>query len=439
MARHVVSDTKLDCEHLLGQFLDERHYDTLVQEDMDFYAPPGVDGIVGEQNCIFMFRKNFFSEEQQKIAYDNMSYVANILSDNRGTAAGTGTGFSIDDPGIRKGFITKYQEEMMDAIMSVSSEELYESEDPISVIQRKYPTDKERKLLGDNASNYRWVTVKTEPDGFIFDGWVERMKSLPTKERQDSCRDIQKYISSSSYGAAVHSNIAGFMDRFPRLPYCRGTRANMLSPNALENSVPFFARLDEGFAQFLPERYAAQRERASRIDNRFVVPGTVFTTITVNKNFRTAAHRDAGDLSAGFSNLTVVTNGKNFSGGYLILPEYRIAVDIRPGDLLLINNHEGIHGNTPIVEEEPGASRISFVCYFREKMSECESFEIENARYEFVKERSVNVNHPGWRPRWNGVSEGMWQSDEWFEYRETKLGIPAPKKSEDTGLEDMFA
>ncbi len=35
----IVADKWLNCEHLLGTFLDESHYDTLIEEDCDFYYP----------------------------------------------------------------------------------------------------------------------------------------------------------------------------------------------------------------------------------------------------------------------------------------------------------------------------------------------------------------------------------------------------------------
>jgi hypothetical protein len=141
----------------------------------------------------------------------------------------------------------------------------------------------------------------------------------------------------------------------------------------------------------------------------------VFTTVTVNKSFRTAAHRDAGDLDSGLSNLLVVGSG-DYTGGYLIFPEYRVAVNVRPGDLLLVNNHEIIHANTPIVLNNPQAERISLVCYFREKMLELKSWEYEQLRRQFVDDRRLNQKHPLWRPLWNGVSASMWDSQEWLDY-----------------------
>ena len=113
----------------------------------------------------------------------------------------------------------------------------------------------------------------------------------------------------------------------------------------------------------------------------------------------------------------------------MIAPEYRVAVNVRPGDLLLINNHEVMHGNTPIELLDETAERISLVCYFRENMLTLGSKEYEDCRYEFVESRRLNKEHPGHknedgseRHLWNGVSQGMWTSQEWYDFCEDKLG-----------------
>jgi hypothetical protein len=181
-------------------------------------------------------------------------------------------------------------------------------------------------------------------------------------------------------------------------------------------AFPFLQSLNRGFKQLLPKRWSAQRAAANKIDPAFLVPETVFTTITVNKTFRTACHRDAGDFSDGLSNLLVLSNNGNYSGGYLVFPEVRVAVNVRPGDLLLVNNHEIIHGNTPIVLKDDEAERISLVCYLREGMLELGSKEYEEIRYNFVEFRRKNPEHPLQRRAWNGVSTGMWESQEWYDY-----------------------
>jgi len=37
MTKVIIAKNKIDCEHLLGQFLDESHFDTLIEADTDCY------------------------------------------------------------------------------------------------------------------------------------------------------------------------------------------------------------------------------------------------------------------------------------------------------------------------------------------------------------------------------------------------------------------
>ena len=191
-------------------------------------------------------------------------------------------------------------------------------------------------------------------------------------------------------------------------------------------------------------------EAAKKLDPAFLVPGTPFTTVTVNKSFRTACHFDAGDFTEGLSNLLTLSNNGNYKGCYLVAPEYRVAVNPRPGDLLLINNHEVMHGNTQIELLDEEAERISLVVYFREKMAELGSKQYEDCRYEFVEQRRLNKEHPdqkyedgSQRHLWNGVSSAMWESEEWYEYLESKLGKDTllkyhPESQKANSLEGFF-
>ena len=117
----------------------------------------------------------------------------------------------------------------------------------------------------------------------------------------------------------------------------------------------------------------------------------------------------------GFSNLTAVTNqGKGWKGAALVVPEYRAAINVRPGDLLLVANHTAIHGNLAL--EGDDNDRLSLVAYFREDMLQLKSFEYEQLRKQFVVENSKNKNHPYYRPLFNGVYPDCFKSKEWAEY-----------------------
>jgi hypothetical protein len=439
-----------ESEHLLGMFVDENHYDILVEEDMDCYLPANCDLATqvscdkdcsscdtgaDERRIAFKFRKNFFTKEEQDQAYIGLREAA-VRTENRGLASGIKEGVTVNGEG--REWVTNYQEEMLNAILAGRDAALVD-EDPIVELRKKYPTPEARlKALGSGKNNV-WVISRFRGK-FNFDEWVNSIVDKTPEERATSAEDVMTMVSETSYGNPVDSGIAGWYDRYPRIPYGRATTYTRDNPEKFAMAFPFLQSLARGFKELLPWRFNNQMEAANKLDPRYLVPGTPFTTLTVNKTFRTAAHRDAGDLDSGLSNLLVLSNDGRFTGGYLVFPEIRVAVNVRPGDLLLVNNHEVIHGNTPIVCEE-GSERISLVVYFREKMLELGSFEYEELRYQFVESRRTNKDHPLWKKLWNGVSPGMWDTQEWFDYLRDHGGEEMLQKyhPQTVSLEEFFS
>ena len=430
MTKIIIAKTKIDCEHLLGQFLDESHFDTLIEEDTDCYFQSE-----DESNIAFKFRKNYFSKQEQDAAYAGLREAA-TQTQNRGLAAGP----KGDKCGGRE-WVTEFQLRVFDFFKKQPENSVIKIDiaDEVNALRERYANE-------DTSRGLVWLSAKVKEDKFDFEEWLKKAIKMSIKERKEETRGIEEtYISDTTYANVVFSGIAGWFDRYPRIPYGRATAYTQNHYDKFEQSFPFLQTLDRGFAELLPTRHAAQREAADKIDPAFLVPGTVFTTITVNKTFRTAAHRDAGDFTNGLSNLLVLSNNGNYSGGYLILPEVRVAVNVRPGDLLLVNNHEYIHGNTPIVCNDEVAERISLVCYLREKMLELGSKEYEDLRYNYVEQRRKNKEHPLQRKLWNGISEGMWFEKEWYDYLEEHGGRDMVQKyhpeayEQVSTLESLFA
>ena len=425
---------KIDSEEVVGTFVDKSHYDTLVDSDCDGYRKDVVNTL-DESNLLFRFRKNVFSLEEQKLAYRGLSPAA-TPSQNRGMAAGP-KGEKLGN----RDWVTEFQIEILETLAREESGSLFD-EDPIKEIIKKYSlqnTESTRGLV--------WLRSEIQKDygsydGF-FDKWFSAIKKASKEEQRSQARKIiDKYISDTNYANAVNSGIAGYFGRYPRIPYKRATAYTEKNKDLFEMSFPFLKTLDSKFKELVPERYSNQKKMADKLDPRFRVSDTVFTTITVNKNFRTAAHRDAGDLTTGFSNLSVLTDGtKDYQGAHLVLPEYRVAIDLRPGDLLLINNHEAIHGNTELIGDKD-MERISIVCYFREDMLVAGSWEYEALRRNYVDERRLNQKHKLWTKLWNGISPGMWAESEWSQYL-TEHGLTDENgdlsKSKQATLEELFA
>lgn len=425
-----VAQFVIEEEKLLGKYVDDGSYDILVENDADFYLKPACDfaqsttcdkkclRCVDETHVAFKFRKNVFTEEEQLGAFDGL-FDAAVESNNRGLAAGPR-----EESQGNRDWVTPFQQDIL-AYYEMGQPKSVDGSNPIEDIIERHKTEK------NETRGEVWLRTKIEGeyDSYheFFPKAMEKMAKMSIDDAAEYARKLRKeWISATSYATALWSGIAGFYGRYPRIPYGRATAYTDHNRSKFEKCYPFARKLEQEFARLLPNRHAKQKEFADRLDNKFLIgEDTTFTTITVNtttkdRNARMACHRDAGSLNEGFSNLTVITkDGKNWKGGYLVAPEVRAAINVRPGDLLLIDNMRVIHGNTPILPPESGEDdmlRMSLVFYFREDMDQLGSWEYESLRKQFVDSRRLNEEHPLWRPYWNGVSPSMWTTQEWYDY-----------------------
>ena len=77
MVKVIVAKEKFDCSKLEGTFVDESHYDHLIEEDTDVYMPSSIDGgdPYSEKRIVLKFRKNYFTQEQQdQAAHEGLEF-----------------------------------------------------------------------------------------------------------------------------------------------------------------------------------------------------------------------------------------------------------------------------------------------------------------------------------------------------------------------------
>ena len=184
--------------------------------------------------------------------------------------------------------------------------------------------------------------------------------------------------SNTARAAPVPTAIIGYFDRYARTPYCRQTAFTMDNPELWQQVLPYIQKVDEVFKTYAPENWQSQKNFVDRVHPDFVIPGTTFTTLTVNRNWRTACHRDAGDYRNGLGCMTAMEGG-SYSGGELIFPKYKCAVDMRTGGVALADVHN-LHANAPIVGVPGNFVRISTVFYTRTGMAQCGSAKFEEER-----------------------------------------------------------
>ncbi len=182
--------------------------------------------------------------------------------------------------------------------------------------------------------------------------------------------------------------IAGYFPPTSRNPYCRATAYTRDNWELFKESWPFLQYCSSLFEKLNPIRFKNQMGfvRENSLDERgWVVPGTPYSTITVNRNFQTACHQDAGDLKSGFENFSVLESGPHkYKGGYTVFPRFRVAFDCRHGDFVGMDVAHHYHGNTAIIPEVEGEEdyeRISLVLYVREDLAGAGTQEEEEAKY----------------------------------------------------------
>jgi hypothetical protein len=214
----------------------------------------------------------------------------------------------------------------------------------------------------------------------------------PTGKRN---KDSERHYSAKSVASAI---IGAYDGVKPRL-YCRLTAWTGKQFDQFEALFPLFQSIAALFAKYVPSRYEAQMVHVRQTQPEWLIAGTPFTTITVNNTYPTGVHVDKGDLVEGFSTLATLRRG-SYTGGRLVFPEFRVAVDMHDGDVLLMDAHEW-HGNTRIVCAcglEPNgvcetceAERISIVSYYRTNMASCGSPEEEAAKAEGIANHLIDL------------------------------------------------
>jgi hypothetical protein len=294
---------------LKGTFLGDEYIHHIINEDTDIFDENG--------KFILSFRKNILTKN--KIGFHNYKKFIG-LSRGRGLAAGP--------------------------------------------INKDSPYFKKRKLVDTKGIRTRYLTPS---------GNVSKMK-------------VNNPVSSVPLG--YYDKLKGPLNK--NLP-CRLTSYTNNHFDNFKEGLPFIEEISYNYRDIRPEEYTNQFNRGY-LKPDYMIDNTVFSTITLNRNFRTALHKDAGDYG-GIACLSVLEQGR-WRGGLFMIPMYGLGINLREGDLLIADVHnwhcnseiwttkeDDIYNNNmasdfshlnPELYGNEKYSRISFVCYLREKLIECD-------------------------------------------------------------------
>tara|TARA_R110001592_G_scaffold222996_2_gene478369 strand:+ start:1919 stop:2827 length:909 start_codon:yes stop_codon:yes gene_type:complete len=232
---------------------------------------------------------------------------------------------------------------------------------PVLFLRKKYI---EKNILDEAYINLLDAAKPTSNRGSSSGG--DRKFNITKKG--EKTKSLQVYDKITGQVVKDKSGTIGFFDRSGHYDFCRTTAFNIQNESKFKKGMPLIETVDKGFREIIPERYKKQKSMVMATDPNYRIGNTSFSTITVNKDYRTAFHRDAGDYPEGFGNL--VAYCKDIEPVYLVLPKYKVAVNLDTYDLLLVDVHQ-VHGNTKIIKKNEKGVRLSFVMYYRHKMYKC--------------------------------------------------------------------
>ena len=224
--------------------------------------------------------------------------------------------------------------------------------------------------------------------------YFKKRKLVETKGIRTKYLTPSGNVSKMKVNNPVASVPLGYFDKLKGplgkdLP-CRLTSYTNNHFDNFKEGLEYIQEISDNYKNIRPQEYNNQLNYLQ--DKKYLLEGTPFSTITLNRNFRTALHKDKGDYN-GIACLSVLEQGR-YRGGLFMIPRYGLGINLREGDLLIADVHnwhcnseifttpeDDIYNNNiasdfshlnPELYGEEKYSRISFVCYLREKLIECD-------------------------------------------------------------------
>jgi hypothetical protein len=197
---------------------------------------------------------------------------------------------------------------------------------PIVTLSHQEPEQEIAALEGQSigAGHYDRLidssTIYLKPNGKFLCLWL---KNVIPANLQWGAYQVLKHKEIAPPGSAARrgkasgngadrkagSSILGAFDREARYHPCAAKAAfNNKHPHLFRRLLPYVERVDRLYERHLPLIYEPQRLVALATWPEWLIGESVFSTIQVNKGFRTQVHKDGNNLHSSIAPMTCFTN-----------------------------------------------------------------------------------------------------------------------------------
>tara|TARA_R110000744_G_scaffold115679_1_gene216494 strand:- start:26 stop:859 length:834 start_codon:yes stop_codon:yes gene_type:complete len=219
------------------------------------------------------------------------------------------------------------------------------------------------------------------------------------REAVTSTKYVETYRANT---LPTKSSVFGALPRVAlRNDFCRFSNKTNEEKTNTNKLFTFQETLCKIYKEHLPELYDYDLHQArGSVNDDYRLIDTPYTTANINVNHAIKYHKDSGNIKNSFSNVLILK--EHCTGGELVLPEYRVALEQSDGALCIFSGQKEIHGVMPIKPYKENFYRASIVYYTLAALEHCYPYKQEVSRLNLKKreralKRMVNEN-----PKVNG-------------------------------------
>ena len=261
-------------------------------------------------------------------------------------------------------------------------------------------------LLKTTPEKSHYDTVITDNTALYLDGkcigiYVDVDKTLLSYVRE-AVKDTKYVETYRANTLPTKSSVFGALPRVAlRNDFCRfsnKTSEEKLNTNKL---FTFQSTLCDIYKKYLPEMYDYDlRNARATVHDDYRLVDTPYTTANINVNHAIKYHKDSGNIKDSFSNVLILK--EHCTGGELVLPDYRIALEQSDGALCIFSGQKEIHGVMPIKPHKKDFYRASIVYYTMAQLEHCYPYKQEVSRLNIKKRERAVKRKDNKDPRING-------------------------------------
>lgn len=262
-------------------------------------------------------------------------------------------------------------------------------------------------LLKTTPTKEHYDTVIKEDTAFYLDDicigiYVNVEKELLSYVRE-AVKDTKYVETYRANTLPTKSSVFGALPRVAmRNDFCRFSNKTSEEKGNTNKLFTFQETLCKIYKEHLPELYEYDLQKSREtVNDDYRLIDTPYTTANINVNHAIKYHRDSGNIKNSYSNVLILK--EYCTGGELVLPEYRIALEQSDGALCIFSGQKEIHGVMPIKPYKENFYRASIVYYTMAQLEHCYPYKEEVSRLNIKKRERAVKRMENKDPRYNGT------------------------------------